>query len=163
MSLVTFGLGVGALVTGGLGGALGPAPPPPPAPVPIVQSVGGGGTGGSEFDAYSTDRAFGADDGLDREPSDYFEPAAPDEELSWADQLARAFRFWSRTQPGAPRGPTVHVGGAKDAGKAQEHWAVADLRTAGATDAGKIQETWESPDEFATAGAKDAGKVEEDW
>ena len=165
MWLLTRGLGSFALLTGGLGGGYSP-PPPPPAPPPIVQAVGGSGTGGSEYDAYSTDRAFSADDGLDREPSDYFEavPSTPDDELSWADQLARTLaRFWVPRHTGQERGPTVNIGGARDAGKQQEHWAVSDLRTAGAHDAGKIQETWESPDEFKTVGATDAGKIDEDW
>jgi hypothetical protein len=163
----------GGLIAAGFGAALGAGAPLGPGivpPVPIVQAVGGSGTGGSEFDAYSIGRAFGVDDGVDREPSDYFEPEGaaesplPTAVPSWADQLARTLtRFWVPRQSGAPRGPTVHIGGASDAGKVTEHWAVHDLLTAGAKDAGKIQETWESPDEFTTAGAKDAGKIDEKW
>ena len=168
--MLTGGLGVGALVAGGLGLLGGGLPPPPPTPPPVVQPAGGGG-GGSEFDAYSVDRAFdGRDDGIDYEPEEYLATGEPqyeappaDESPGWAESFARAARFWARDQPGRMRGPTVRVSGATDAGKVAEHWTFTELRTAGGTDAGKVHETWGSSDEFTTAGATDGGKVKEKW
>ena len=172
MSLVTGGLGVGALVVGGLG--FGGVPPVPPEPIPVVQPASGGGGSGNEFDVYSVDRAiWGPDDGVIYEPEEYFAPGGPsseyttdsatDEPPSPVEQFARAARFWVRAHPGRMRGATIHVGGATDAGKVTEHWAVTELRTAGGIDAGKVHETWDSPDEFTTAGATDGGKVKEKW
>lgn len=48
MSFVTRGLGVGALVTAGLGFGFSapPPPPPPPPPAPVYQNIGGGSSGG---------------------------------------------------------------------------------------------------------------------
>lgn len=131
MSLVTLGLGVGALVTGGLGGSLG-APPPPPPPLPHVANVYpvAGGGGGSPL------------------PGDIEFGEHPFWELDDAPQAAvgaRAARFFASR--GVYLGAT-RTAGCADAGKAHETWASdseprgAPGETAGCADAGKVHDDW---------------------
>jgi hypothetical protein len=178
VSLVTGGLGVGALVTMGLGVGFGAVPSgPAPAFGPTV--YGGGGGGGGDW-GEDEDEAEGAYEGQDAEflgdeaqlAGDAAEPerepphleALPDtEELSWADRLAVLIRRWIHETRGVPHGPTIRAAGAEDAGKRVEQWTTGDLITAGAEDAGKVHEDWGAPEEFPAGGATDGGKLEEKW
>lgn len=134
MSLVTFGLGVGALVTGGLGGFYGdapqpPVPPPYQTPTPGIfapASGGAGGPGGS----LPGDIEFG-------EPAvsvgNEHQPLGPPDPGFWLS-------------PGVTVG-TERTAGCTDAGKVVEAWSDdseprGQDATAGCTDAGKVIEEW---------------------
>ena len=133
MSLVTFGLGVGALVTGGLGGFYGDAPTPP-APPPIAASVytmppmgGAGGPGGAL-------------------PGD-FEFGDPVAQIGWRDGPPDP-GFWLNA--GRVRGAAEATQGCADAGKVLETWTSdseprgTSGATAGCADAGKVHDHWKA-------------------
>jgi hypothetical protein len=146
MSLVTRGLGIGALVTGGLGIGVAAPPPPPPAPAaPIIRHAGGGGSP-FVYDPISED-------------SGQEEESFARARLSWADRISFLARRWARAHPGQtnPIGPLM---GGIDAGKETAEWG---LTTAGGVDAGRVRETWGPAPDLITAGGVDGGKKNEEW
>ena len=159
MNLVTGGLGLVALVTGGLGLGIGVQPPVYPVPQPAVVEAGGGGS------PFLVDPLEGEERRRAAQIEDDFARLPTSERIAWADFFAVHAKEWARTHDGKDRGTIFTAGGGVDAGKEQADWTPGDFATAGASDAGKVAESWNEPDPdtFKTSGGVDLGKIHEKW